>query len=51
MRENVGRKNKEESLFSNEAKKVLNEICTLDLQLYKYVDRLLTHRIRTCGVG
>ena len=50
VRENVGRKNKEDS-FSTEAKKVLNEICTLDLQLYKYVDRLLTHRMRTCGVG
>ena len=49
VRENVGRV--KESPFSNEAKKVLNEICSLDLQLYEYVDRLLTRRVKTCGVG
>ena len=47
-RQRVRQKGNGKEIFSKEAKKVLKDICSLDLELYEYVDKMLTQRVEEC---
>ena len=47
-RRQVRQKGNGKEVLSKEAKKVLKDICTLDLELYEYVDKMLTQRVKQC---
>ena len=47
-RRQVRQKGKGKEIFSKEAKRVLKDICSLDLELYDYVDKMLTQRVKEC---
>ncbi|KAL9180312.1 hypothetical protein ACHAXT_008282 [Thalassiosira profunda] len=49
VREKVGNVARREQTFSAKSIKVLRDICSLDIELYNYVDKLLSERIRECG--
>ena len=44
----VRQKGKDKEIFSKEAKRVLKDICSLDLELYEYVNKMLTQRVKEC---
>ena len=44
----VRQKGNGKEVLSKEAKKVLKDICSLDLELYEYVDKMLTQRVKQC---
>ena len=47
-RRQVRQRGKGKEILSKEAKKVLKDICSLDLELYDYVDKMLTQRVKEC---
>mmetsp|Transcript_17047 Transcript_17047/g.20825 ORF Transcript_17047/g.20825 Transcript_17047/m.20825 type:complete len:413 (+) Transcript_17047:54-1292(+) len=43
-----GSTRRREHEFSNKAQKVLDDVCALDNELYDYLDKLFTNRVKTC---